>query len=272
MLAAVGAARALPAGAPPPARLTELVTPHLLPGGTFAVARSTHQGRYAVLLLDGIGQPDAIAKLALDEVGVKALEAESESLARLRGWLPPGLGAPDVRAQEHGVLVFELVPWRPQARPWRLPPQVALDIGRFYRAGVRPDGRGPSHGDCAPWNLLHGAGRWFLIDWADARPDAPPFTDVLHYLVQSHALLGRPGLRALLRAFDGDTGWAGRALQAYAEGAGLAVGDAAPALRGYLLASLASPGSGDPGGSRGWRARRRLLAAVEAGSVGKDRG
>jgi hypothetical protein len=98
-------------------------------------------------------------------------------------------------------------------------------MGAFYRAGTRGPGLqpGPAHGDFAPWSLLRTADGWVLIDWEDAAAAEAPFLDLCHYLVQGHAMLGRPSRQAVLDGFRDQRGWVGLAVAAYADGAGLPV-------------------------------------------------
>jgi hypothetical protein len=131
-------------------------------------------------------------------------------------------------------------------------------LGRLHRAGGRTDGLGPAHGDCAPWNLLYTKRGWFLVDWAEGRVDAPPFEDVLHFLVQAHALLGRPTRREVVAAFAGE-GRSGAVVRAYAAGAGLAVRDALAWAPRYLERSSVGLDPSQRDGRDGSKARRALL-------------
>jgi aminoglycoside phosphotransferase (APT) family kinase protein len=121
---------------------------------------------------------------------------------------------------------------------------------------------GPSHGDCAPWNLLRTSDGWTLVDWEDALAEAPPFFDPFHYLVQSHVLLGRPSLRAIRNSVRG-RGKGGAVVRAYAEAAGLDLGEAKSSFIAYLRVSQARLDLQAPDGLTGLLARRRLLAAEE---------
>ena len=261
--ARAGAASLLPSAPRPQAMLDE-VRDVLPRGGTVAVGHSTHAGRFMVTLLDARGDAVAVAKLASDERGQAALTQEHEALEQVRGFLPPGLHAPALLDARKGRLLYEAVKWQPRLRPWRLPEEVAERLGQLYRAKA-PAGAAPAtgiaHGDCAPWNLLRGQERWYLIDWSDARVDAPPFTDLWHYIVQAHALLGRPSKNEILEGFV-ERGWVGAAIAAYAHGAGLRRQDAYTHLLPYLLRPDVSGQPGRADDRRGRLARQRLLAAL----------
>jgi hypothetical protein len=223
------------------------------------VAHGSHGGRTTAMLLDGhSGRALAFAKIARDAAGASVLEAEAALGEQLRAFLPPALHAPALLHAETGLLVFEAVIGQPRARPWWLPPGVAFMLGQLHRAGAGLDGLGPTHGDCAPWNLLHTKTGWFLVDWAEARVDAPPFEDVFHFLVQAHALLGRPTRREVVAAFAGE-GRSGAVVRAYAAGAGLAVRDALAWAPRYLERSSVGLDPSQRDGRDGSKARRALL-------------
>ena len=141
-------------------------------------------------------------------------------VARFAPLLPAGTVAPRILDEADGMLVFEPASWRPRLRPWscrrRSQPRSGRSTGR---RGGGPLG-GPAHGDGAPWNLMRVEGGWMLLDWADATLEATPFLDPLHYLVQAHALLGRPSAATIVEGLAG-AGWVGDALRAYATAAGL---------------------------------------------------
>jgi GT2 family glycosyltransferase len=205
------------------------------------VARSNHAGRYTALVLTEDGEHHAIAKIATDELGREKLTCEARALAGLANRLEPPLQAPGVLAKHRGLLLLEAADWQPRGRPWRLPPAVARSLGSLFAAGMTEAGdtRGFSHGDFAPWNLLREDDTWTLVDWEQGQK-APPFRDVLHYLVQAHVHLGRPSRRRILAGLRGE-GWVGRALRAYAEGAHLDVSHARRHLAAYLAERLAMP-------------------------------
>jgi thymidylate kinase len=262
--AALGAFRFVPRRAALPAEVESAMAPYVPDGGTLAVARANHPGRYVALVVDANGRPEALGKVATDPAGLAGLEAEAESLRSLGSGLEAPLAAPGLLGASPGVLVFEVVDYRPRLRPWRLSATVARAAGAFFRSrGEAGAETGASHGDFAPWNLLRRGDRWVLIDWEHARPDAPPWHDVWHYLVQGHALLGRPSQDEIVAGWRG-SGWVARALRAYAEGAGLAPEDSERWLDPYLEASKAGLDPGRPDGIAGLRARRRLQARLRA--------
>lgn len=64
-----------------------------------------------------------------------------------------------------------------------------------------------SQGDFAPWNIRTFGSQLFVFDWGQARAEASPLDDVLHYLMVQRALRHRPvGVRflraAMRRAHD----------------------------------------------------------------------
>lgn len=64
-----------------------------------------------------------------------------------------------------------------------------------------------SQGDFAPWNIRTFGSQLFVYDWGQARAEASPLDDVLHYLMVQRALRHRPvGVRflraAMRRAHD----------------------------------------------------------------------
>jgi thymidylate kinase len=249
-------------GRRPPREVMALLGPYLPPDARVAVARGRHEGRSNALVLDGrTGAALAFAKLAIDDDGPASLTAEVEAARRLLPALPPGLRAPRVLHHEQHLVIYETVAARPRRRPWWLPPEVAFDLGRFHRAGRGANGSGPAHGDVAPWNLLWTGSHWYLVDWSDARTDAPAFEDVFHFLVQAHALLGRPGRAALLEAFDG-RGRFGDVIRRYAAGAQLEVGLARELIPDHLQRTLATLDRSAPHARRGVQAREALLAAL----------
>ena len=209
-----------------------------LPADTiFAVANAQRAQRASVLALDPTGRPIAVAKVAADPVGRQRIVQEGDIGERLRLALPAPLCGPRLLASGDGYLLYEAVDWVTRSRAWELPEDVAFAMGRFHAAG-RVDGvdAGYTHGDFAPWNLLRTATGWSLVDWADARDDGPAFFDPLHYLVQSHALLGRPSRDEILDGVRGE-GPVAAILAAYARGAGLDTTDLPTRLADYLDSS-----------------------------------
>jgi hypothetical protein len=56
-----------------------------------------------------------------------------------------------------------------------------------------------SQGDFAPWNIRNLGSQLFVTDWGEARADASPLDDVLHYLMIQRALNFRPVTVPVLR-------------------------------------------------------------------------
>ena len=246
---------------PPPEQAA--LVPRTQADAVVAVASGTRPGRSVALVIDRGGVAVALAKRRTDPGGPAALAREAEMVARFGPLLPAGTVAPRILSEEDGMLVFEPASWRPRLRPWLLPMPVAAALGTFYRAaGGGPLG-GPAHGDCAPWNLMRVEGGWMLLDWADATLEATPFLDPLHYLVQAHALLGRPSAATIVEGLAG-AGWIGEALRAYATAAGLDPAAARQCCLDYLTGSLPTMDLARADGRRGAVARRRLLAALAA--------
>jgi hypothetical protein len=224
------------------------------------VARTNHPGRYVAVILDGQGRAHSVAKLATDDGGRQALGAEAQNLRALGALLHRPLAAPRILGEEPGILLLEPIPWNPRMRCWALPEKVAFALGRFFRAGAGDEGglEGATHGDFAPWNLVRSDGWWVLLDWEHARASGPSFHDPLHFLFQSYDLLGRPRRRALLAGVQGK-GSVGRAVRAYAEGAGLDPQDAGQSFATYLRSRLSQIDPSTPGGKRDMRTLRSLL-------------
>ena len=72
-----------------------------------------------------------------------------------------------------------------------------------------------SQGDFAPWNVRDLGGQLFVLEWGNARTEASPLDDVLHYLMVQHALRSRAISASLLQAAMRRAG--DFALQAYPE-------------------------------------------------------
>ncbi len=263
-LAAAGLLRLLPRGQGPPESVRAAVAPHMPPRSTLAVLRANHPGRFLALVVGADGHPHAVAKVASDESGVAALEAEGRNIESHGSLLERPLRAPRILARSPGMLLLEAARWTPRARPWVLPRDVAYSLGRAYaRSSGEGSGRGMAHGDCAPWNLLRVPDGWVLIDWEEARPDGPPFFDLFHYVVQAHVLLGRPSLRGLTEG-ELRPSWVRTAVEAYADGAGQPPSGALHHFVEYLRASMERLDPSDPEEARALAARERLLRAVHA--------
>lgn len=264
-LAKLGAFRLSPRGSAPPAAVRRMLAQYVPRGGTYAVARSTHPGRYTALVLDEGGGPTAFVKLARNERGARALAAERDALELVSKLLPEPLVAPSVVESGRGVLVLEPIRWQLRHDQTGLPTDVARALGAFFRAGAvdGPSGlQGYAHGDLAPWNLLRVEGGWLLVDWEAYRDDAPPFYDVFHHVVQTHAGLGRPSLTEIRRALTGK-GMLADVIEAYAEGAGLRPADASSYFGVYLRAGQHDARLMSLVGPSGVEVRRQLLARWE---------
>ena len=252
----------------PPEEVLDLLAGHLPPTARVAVARGRKPGRNNALILDGrTGAALAFAKTAVDEQGAASLAAEAAATRSVVPLLPIGLRAPRLLHHERHLALFEPIVARPRWRPWWLPPELAYLLGEFHRVGSGLEGLGLAHGDCAPWNLLRTGSGWFLVDWSDARRDAPAFEDAFHYLVQAHALLGRPSRQELLAAFHG-RGRSGEIIRRYAEGAQVPVGDARRLIPSHLERTLETLDRTAADGLRGARARESLLRALRAEAEG----
>jgi hypothetical protein len=213
LLSATGMQRLLPRGAAPPRAVRVALAHHLQPGGSFALQRSTYEGRFTALLLDRWGRPDAVAKIATNDRGRYKLAEEADAIRKFAPLLPEPLRAPRIRAEDEGVLIVNAVDWSPRLRPWRLDPVVARALAAFNAAGCM-------HGDCAPWNILRTDTGFILVDWEDAGETDSALDDVITYLARASTLLGRPSCGALRAGLDG-RGWVGSALRAAADGANL---------------------------------------------------
>ena len=261
--ARVGAFRILPSADAPPRAVRESIAPFVPARAILATMRANHPGRHVVAVIDERGRTIAIAKVAEDDEGRARLRSEAESLARLGPCITGPVRAPGLIAHDDGLLVLEAAAWHPRWRPWVLPVEVARASGELYRRTASPDGaHGAAHGDLAPWNVLRTDTGWTLVDWESASDDAPPFTDVLHYLVQAHALLGRPSRSDLIASVRTGRGSDGAAIRVYGLAAGVAAGVAFDVLRDYLERTIPALDPETRDGRRGIRARRSLLAAI----------
>jgi hypothetical protein len=265
LCAAMGAARLLPKTDPPPRAVREILAPHIPRRGTLAVAKANQEGRYVALILDGDGRCSAVAKVARSDEGASALEREAGSIERFRAHLPPPITAPKVLDLAPGLLLLEPVSWRPRWQAWRVDEEVAGAMGAFFRSSrtSHSDVIAGAHGDWAPWNMLRTSGGWVLVDWEEASDAAPPFYDLCHYLVQSHALLGRPTLAELLRGFRQGDGWIGEALRSYAREADVSEVDAQSYLISYLQMTEGSVRIARKSEAAAPGARRTLLARLK---------
>jgi hypothetical protein len=168
--------------------------------------------------------------------------------------------APEVLSHSEGVLVFRAMDWRARTFPWRLPEEVAFAIGAFFRRTSSDGSRsGAAHGDFAPWNLLRTESGWGLIDWESFRAEAPPFYDLFHFLLQSHAGLRRPLMQSIVGGLNGE-GWVGGLIRAYAAGSEVDARDTAHFFREYLRISAATLGPDCT--ARGLRVRSKISSRV----------
>lgn len=241
-----------PASDPPPDALLDLIAPHKPPGDLIAVARTNQRDRWIVLTIDSNHGPNLLLKVAMDKEGRDALSSEAEGLRRFRKRIHPPLRQPNLLNSSDGVLVFRFVPWLIRRHPWYLPTGVATSLGYLARSNCEK-GELWAHGDFAPWNLLKTDSGWVLIDWESCTDNAPPYYDVLHFLVQGHALLNRPNLDQLLDGFRGE-GWIGQAIHSYSEAAGVGPLNRSM-IEAYLSRSLTSLDAETDDGSRGLKAR-----------------
>jgi Phosphotransferase enzyme family len=235
-VARVGGFRLLPRATAPSRNVRAIVGKYVPRGGTFAVARANSPGRHVALILDGQGECRAVAKVASTEVARHALAREAEALRKFGPALGSPLQAPRIIDQSEGCLLLEPVRWHPRSRPWLLPEEVAAALGTFFRNGASDGAAGRAHGDFAPWNVLATTDGWTVLDWEEARTDAPPFYDLFHYLVQSHALLGRPSRNRLLQGLEG-LGWVASAIRSYANASGTSCAGVDQHLLNYLRES-----------------------------------
>lgn len=267
VFAAVGGFRLLPTGARPHDELVQALGPFAGDGATLAVARTNHAGRYIVLQLGGGGEIRGVAKVALDGPGRLALHREAEALIQFAAFLPEPLSAPRIVDRNESVLLFEAVDWQPRPRPWRIGEEVAFALGRFFAAAGKPGTStkgyrtGLTHGDFAPWNLLQTEHGWVVLDWEAAHDGGPPFYDLFHYVVQGSTLLGHPSRRTLISGLSG-TGWIGKAIAAYASGAGTTPEESLDMFQIYLDESARRLDLTAPEAAAGLTARYDLLAAV----------
>ena len=256
--AAIGILRLLPRGEAPTSAVRHALAAHLPPRSTMAVLKANHPGRHVALVVGQGGTAHAVAKIASDEEGRKALRKEAAALRTLGPLLTAPLSAPRILHEGDGLLLMDVVDWRARARPWQLEPEAAFSLGRFFAAGLRDD-TGLAHGDFAPWNVLESDHGWVVVDWEAAMEDAPPFYDLFHYLVQASILLGRPRPSAILGALRERRGSIRSLIVAYAQGAELSADDVSGHLLSYLRRSR---GQLDPTTSDG-RSGLRLREAME---------
>ena len=252
----------------------EVIAPHVPSGGGVAIAEGRHPHRCTALILDRVGTPIAVAKVATDEAGQKKLAYEAEALARLGSLVEPPLDVPRVLAIDQDSVLFQAIAWQPRRCPWELPESLAAALGRFHASQPDAAGHGPGlhpvHGDFVPWNVFRAGDRWVLIDWEEAGLGPHGFDDPFRFLVRSHALLGKPSTRALIGAIQG-TGSTGRALRAFAQEAGLSFRRVGLNLEQYLERALPLIDTSKTDAPRAIQAHRRLLDAVRTEASGPGR-
>jgi hypothetical protein len=216
--------------------------------------RANHEGRYVALLVDEDGRAQAVAKVATTPEGEEALRREARAIVVWGGLLRAPVRAPRILAGGEGVLLLEAVAFRPRRRPWLLPAAVARALGVLERGGV-------SHGDLAPWNLLEGESGFVLVDWESAGPVPAPAWDLCHWLVQAHALLGRPHSDELFAALEG-RGPLGGAVRGYLEEAGVPLDSLPRLFREHVERTRGGLDPRTEDGARGLAAREALLRGL----------
>ena len=260
--AMAGGFRFFPRSDPPPAAVVEALATHVSPDSFVALGRTADPGMWTALIVDAAGRLQAIGGVATSAQARVRLEKKLSAAMNLPALHAP-LEAPRIVGHSDSVLLFEAVDWRLRFRPWRLPREVASSLGTFF-GGASGSGDGLSHGDLAPWNVLRTSRGWAVIDWEEASSTGgSPFHDLFHYLVQAHVLLRRPSRRALLAGLRG-RGWVGKAVRAYAKGAGRPERDALSSFITYLETSIPRIDMSRPEAQRHVEARERLLRAVSA--------
>jgi len=224
-----------------------------------SVARDGRRG--VVLVLGHEGQPISAIKVALDPPGRRKLAKEADWIARANRLLERPLSAPRLVDSSDGLLVIDPVAWVPRWRPWRLPLDLARGIGRLHGSMGGDRAGHPGHGDFSPWNVMRTRSGWVLLDWEEATSESPPYDDVFHYVVQAHALLGRPRADEVLEGLEG-RGWVGAAFEAYADGACLTGVDRRQVFVTYLQRSMPDDLSRTDH-VQGVRTRQRLLELLD---------
>jgi len=262
-LAAAGLLRFFPRGEAPPESVRTAVAQYVPPRSTLSVLRVNHPGRFLASIVGPDGRLHGVAKLATNAAGREGLEREANNIERYASSLERPLRAPRILERAPGLLLLEPIRWIPRSRPSVLPKEVAHSLGlAFARWSSETAEAGAAHGDCAPWNLLKSHDGWVLVDWEEAGPGAPPFYDVVDYIIQAHVLLGTPSLEELIRD-DPAPRWVSDAIAAYAAGSGQPVSSWRPHFGEYLRISAGRLDPSDPAQTHAITVRQRLLRATE---------
>jgi hypothetical protein len=230
---------------------------------SIALCKTRTIGGWIALLVDSDGRSRLIGPIATSGEARQRLEMKRAATSLVHD-MPAPLSAPLVAVHDPSVLLFEPVEWRVRLRPWRIPQSVAASMGAYHAVSSSNGHHLPAHKDFAPWNLLRSRDGWVLLDWED--PDwraEGPFQDLFHYLVQAHALLGRPSRRALLAGLRG-RGWIGAAIEAYRGEARCSSDDVMSSFLTYLKNSLLRVDLSVPEGAKQVRVRAELLSRLEA--------
>jgi hypothetical protein len=228
-----------------------------------AVMKTQVMGGWTAMLVDRNGRSRLIGSVATSDEARQRLKKKHAATCLVYS-MPPPLSTPWIVVHSPSLLLFEPVAWRLRWRPWRISPEVAAPMGAYHAASSGNGRRSPSHNDFAPWNVLRSRDGWVVLDWED--PDwrvEEPFHDLFHYLVQSHALLGRPSRRALLAGLKG-RGWVGAAIEAYRSAARRQVEDVRTSFVSYLQSSIPRVDLSVPEGAKAVRAREKLLRRLKA--------
>lgn len=249
----------MPNGDPPPAWLRARLAPLVPTGGTFAAVRSWHAQRFYALVLDRSGDLILFCKIGRGKNAEEALQREARVLGSLQKPLSSRVAVPRLLGHESGLLLMAPVRWTLRGNDHILPLEVVETMGVLWRNGRGELEPGTSHGDFSPANILPTGDGWVIVDWERATTDLEPFTDMLHYLVQSHVARRHPSAEDLLEGILG-SGFLAPIFIAYARSAGLDLADLPSCFKKYLLRSRAWRREGLPG----WAARSALLGLLEA--------
>jgi hypothetical protein len=244
--------------------VTDMLSDNAIGYRSLAVAKANHPARFLILLLDGSWHRTGVAKMAFDEQGREALRKEATAIAAATRVLTGRIRPPRVESVADGLLVLEPVDWLPRVAPWRLPGEVARELGAYSKVASGAGGRDgyAAHGDFAPWNLLRTHDGWVVLDWEHSSRSKPPFFDLWHYLLQAHSLLGRPSSRALLDALKERRGWVRTAVAEYARGCGRQPEEAPNFFDDYIRASADQLAGKSDNERDGLNARTRLQRQI----------